>query len=454
MGKLFFCGISGSGVSALAQVMKLKGYDVCGSDRAFDLGSDLKNKKALEEVGIKIFPQDGTGVTDDIETIYISTAVEDDNKDIKAALAKNIPIKKRFQLLAELFHQYTYNIAVGGTSGKTTTTAMIGYILDVLGQKPMMINGGLLKNYSEQKGIPNIIYNNGDICAIEVDESNGSINEYYPYISLLNNIALDHKPLPELMELFESFINRAKLAAVINIDDDNIRKIIPENKKTVTFSIKDKDADFYAYNIKPLSDGTQYTLDGRDFKLNLIGEFNVSNALGAIAVCSLLGIDKFDAAKALEGFTGTVRRLEVMGKNKDITFISDFAHNPHKVAGSLSALKSYSGRLMIVFQPHGFLAMKLTGMEIMETFASFLDKEDVLIIPDIFYQGGTVDESIHSKDLVKKAEGLCVNVLYLPSREQVHKFILENAKAGDRVVIMGARDGSLPDFAKSLAEEI
>ena len=148
MTKVSFCGISGSGMSALAQILKLRGNEVYGSDRSFDQGKDQANKKALEEIGIVIKPQDGSAVADDLETLYVSTAVEDSIPDVKAALEKNVPIKKRSDLLAEIFHQYPYNIAVGGTSGKTTTTAMIGYILDTLGKKPCVINGGLLLNYT------------------------------------------------------------------------------------------------------------------------------------------------------------------------------------------------------------------------------------------------------------------------------------------------------------------
>ena len=157
MAKTSFCGISGSGMSALAQILKHQGHEVRGSDRSFDQGKDQANRNALEAMGIKIYPQDGSAITDDLDTLYVSSAVEDSIPDIKAALSKNIPVKKRSDLLAEIFHQYPHNIAVGGTSGKTTVTAMIGYILDKLGHKPTMINGGLLLNYADMPGIPNII---------------------------------------------------------------------------------------------------------------------------------------------------------------------------------------------------------------------------------------------------------------------------------------------------------
>ncbi len=454
MTKISFCGISGNGVSALAQIMAKKGFEVRGSDRSFDLGGDQDRKKALEEVGITIYPQDGSGITDDLDVLYVSTAVEDSIEDVKVAKAKNIPIKTRPDLLAELFHQYTHNIAISGTSGKTTTTAMIGYILDTLGQKPCMINGGYLRNYENQKGVANIIYNEGDICVIEADESNGTIEKYHPYIGLINNIGVDHKSLDELIGLFKDFAARCKHGLVINLDCDNCKDIKHPTKKTTTFSLKNSKADFFAYNLKAIPDGTQYSIDGKSFKLNLIGSFNVANALAAIAVCSLLGIDKFDAAKTLEGFLGTQRRLEVVGTKNNITLIDDFAHNPDKVLASVTALKDYPGRLIIMFQPHGFAPMKLTGKDIIKAFASKLDKDDILIMPDIYFVGGTADKSISSQDLINQALELGVNAHYIPERKDVEKFILENTKAGDRIIIMGARDNSLPDFSRQLLKEI
>ena len=452
MTKVSFCGISGSGMSALAQILKLQGNEVYGSDRSFDQGKDAQNKQALEDIGIIIKPQDGSTVTDDLETLYVSTAVEDTIPDVKAALQKNIPIKKRSDLLAEIFHQYPYNIAVGGTSGKTTTTAMIGYILDTLGKNPCVINGGLLLNYSDRKGIPNIIYNKGDICVIEADESDGSIEKYHPYISLINNITLDHKPIEELRKLFSDFAQRARHGVVINVDCPASADIRNPQKQNRTFSIEGKAADFMAQDIKALPNGTEYTLDGQTFHLNLIGRFNVANALAAIAACSLLGVDKFAAAKALEGFLGTHRRLEVIGTNKGITVIDDFAHNPDKVLASMSALRSYKGRLMVMFQPHGFSPMRLMGRQIIESFAKTMNDDDVLLMPEIYFAGGTVTRDISSNDLIKYAQELGKQALFFDTRADAGEYLKKNAKSGDRIVIMGARDNSLPAFCKEILE--
>ncbi len=449
--KISFCGISGSGMSSLAQIMKLSGYEVRGSDRSFDQGHDTLQKQALESLGITMYPQDSSAITDDLDCLYISTAVEDSIPDVKAALEKNIPIRKRFDLLAELFHQYPKGIAVGGTSGKTTVTAMIGYILDTLSYNPCVINGGLLRNSQNIQGIPNYIYNKGDICVIEADESNGSIEAYHPYISVINNIGLDHKSLEELEQLFQNFANRTTKGIVIN-DDCELCKKISSPTQRITFSLKNAQADFYASAIQSIPNGIRYTLDNKEFTLQLIGEFNVANALAAIAACSLLGIDKFKAAETLQSFLGTRRRLEVIGQKNGITVIDDFAHNPDKISASMKALRNYHGRLIVMFQPHGFAPMRMMGKEMINAFCRIMDKNDILIMPEIYFAGGTVTRDISSADFIQLAQKQHKNAFFFPEREQIKEFIARTARSGDRIVIMGARDNTLPDFCRELLE--
>jgi len=454
MVKISFCGISGSGMSSLAQILKLSGNDVRGSDRNFDLGRDLQNREALEKIGIKIYPQDGSAVTEDLDFVCASTAVEDSIPDIKAAKEKNVPIKTRPELLAETFHSYKYGVAVGGTSGKTTTTAMIGFILDRAGKKPCMINGGLLKDYEGKSAIANIIFNKGDICVVEADESNGSIDLYNPYISVVTNISSDHKTLEELVVLFQRFADRSSYCTVINDDYDLCRNIKTKVKK-LSFSLRNPRADFYASQITPLPHGIQYDLSGKTFTLNLIGSFNVANALAAIAVCSQLGVDALKAAEILQEFNGTKRRLEVIGQKNDITVIDDFAHNPDKVRASVSALRQYDGRLIIMFQPHGFGPMRSLGRDIMAEFAYNLSKDDVFIMPEIFFVGGTVTKDISSADLIDYFKTLTSTEAYFVNdKEAAKEKILSLVKPHDRVVIMGARDNSLTDLCLQVLEKL
>ena len=454
MVKVGFCAIAGSGMSALAQVLNYKKYDVYGSDRSFDQGKDQKNKKALQDVGIKIYPQDGSMLDKDFEALYASTAVEDSVPDIKKAKELHISIKHRSDLLAKIFSSYKYNIAVGGTSGKSTTTAMIGYILDKSNKKPLVINGALLKNYENQPGIPNVILNEGNYCVIEADESDGSIEKYTPYIAVINNISLDHKPIEELQTLFGNFAQKATGGVILNGDCPNSKVLNNLNKNTKTFSIKNPKANFYAEKITPIPSGTKYTFNQKEYTLNLIGAFNVANAMCAVACCSIIGIDPEESCKILESFLGTKRRLEVLGTTRNITIIDDFAHNPDKVAASLSALKSYSGRLIVMFQPHGFAPMRMMGKEIIDSFIEYLSSDDILMLPEIFFAGGTVKRDISSLDLVNYAKRHDLSAYYFSSREELKEKILSITKPNDRIVLMGARDNSITDMGFELLDRL
>jgi len=455
MKKISFCGISGSGMSALAQILKLSGYNVCGSDRNFDLGRDEENRRRLEQLGIRIFPQDGSAVTSDLDYVCTSTAVEDTIPDIRAAKEKNIPLKTRPQLLSEIFHSYTGRIAVAGTSGKTTTTAMIGYVLDKAGKKPCMINGGLLRDYENFSGIPNIIFNHGNLCVAEADESNGSIDLYNPTVSVINNISHDHKSPEEIKELFQNLINRTKEAVILNSDDIMCRSLKNNSCRTLRFSLSDSSADYYASDITPLPNGTSYVFREQKYSLKLIGTFNVANALAAVAAAECCGIPAENGADILQNFHGTKRRLEIIGSKKGITVIDDFAHNPDKVKASVSALRQYAGRLIVLFQPHGFSPMRATGKEIVAAFCRCLNSEDLLIMPEIFFAGGTVAKDISSADLINEAHRLGKeNAVYFSSRKKACDFILQNARNGDRIVIMGARDNSLTDLCRTILERL
>lgn len=453
MTKVAFCAVSGNGMSALAQILLKKGYEVYGSDKSFDEGRDAANLKALKAAGVKIIPQDGSGITDDMEFLCVSSAIADDNPDVIAAKKKNIPIKKRSELLAELFLQYKYNIAVGGTSGKTTTTAMIAYILDKLGKKPCMIDGGMLRDYDSPCGLPNIIYNEGDICVAEADESDGSIKNYHPYIALINNISHDHVSIPELVEYFTEFAKHARYGIVVNGDCPLASKL--EHKHKFSFSLKNPHAGLYASDVRAENNGVSYKIDGYEFRLRLIGKFNVSNALAAISACMMLGIDKYQAAKALEGFSGIKRRLEIAGTNaRNITLIDDFAHNASKIEASLSALKEYPGRLIVMYQSHKPFSARTTGEEDGVVFGKVLSKDDILLMPEIYMRDPVKDADISGADLVKFAVDNGVNAKFLGTKEKVRDFILKNAKSGDRIVIMGARDNSLPDFSRQLLKDL
>ncbi len=451
MKKIVFSGASGNGISPLEQIMVLKGYSVYGTDYSFDIGKDSKRKQALADAGIKIVPQDGSAITDDVEFLCVSAAIKDSNPDVKKAKEKNIPIKFRSDLLKDIFSQYPYGIAVGGTAGKTTTTAMIGYVLQTLNRKPCMINGGALCNFQNQKGIPNYIYNEGDICVIEADESDGSITKYQPFVGIINNISHDHTSMEQLMEYFASFATNSK-NIVINLDCPNASKITHTSYKT--FSTKDPKADFYVSNIKATPTGVEYVFQGKTFHLQMLGAFNVSNALATISACSFLGIDPLICAKTLEGFLGIKTRLEKIGTKNNITIYNDFAHNPSKIRASLEALKSYDGRIIAMYQPHTPFSAINTGSEMAQEIADVLEENDVMILQEI-YELTKDDIGITSDNIVKEiVNNGHKNAFFLPTKADTKNYIINNAKSGDRIIIMGAHDNSLADFCKELLEAV
>ena len=249
-------------------------------------------------------------------------------------------------------------------------------------------------------------------------------------------------------------MQKASKGAVINFDCINSKPLTTKNKNIVTFSVKNPDADIYLSNIKPLADGIAYRFDNQQYKLQLTGAFNVANAACVLSVCKLLNLDLHQVASCLAQFLGTKRRLDIIGTKNNITVIDDFAHNPDKVAASMSALKDYEGRLLLMFQPHGFSPMRMMGKAIMESFAKFMQKDDILFIPEIFYAGGSVKKDISSNDLVNYAKSLNVNANFYQSRDEIKAQIVKIAKPYDRIVIMGARDNSLPDFCADILKEL
>ena len=451
MKKIAFSGAAGNGISPLEQIMIHKGYSVYGSDYGFDIGKDADRKLALEQAGVKIFPQDGSVIDKDTEYLCVSAALKEDNPDIKKARQLGIPVKFRSDLLLEILSSYRYGIAVGGTAGKTTVTAMIGYILDVLGKKPCMVNGGALCNYPDKIGIPNYIYNEGDYCVIEADESDGSIQKYHPFIGIINNISHDHTSLEKLFEYFGNFASHSQ-NLVLNLDFPNHAKITHSN--LTTFSLNNPQADFYADNITLNPASIEYTLQGARYSLPLIGRFNVANALAAIAACSIIGISPHDAAHALENFRGVKARLEKMGAVDNINVFHDFAHNPSKIEASLLALKSSPGRVIAMYQPHTPFSARNTGDETAAVIARVLSDEDIIIMQEI-YELTPADTDISSTHIIEKikANGH-ENAHFLPHKDDTLAFVLARSRAGDKIVIMGAHDNSLADFSRQIVYEL
>lgn len=445
--KYHFCGIGGSGMSPLAQVLLGQGHQISGSDRAYDNGQSMAKFQTLEKLGCTLFPQDGSGIQN-ADILVISSAVEESIPDVKAALEKGIKIQKRSEVLAEIFNSAPFGIAVGGTSGKSTTTAMIGHILKTCGKQPDVINGAVMKNAleSEASGLGNAYIGDGNLCVIEADESDGSIAGYHPAISLVNNISEDHKSMDELRTLFGDFVNRASLGAVLNMDCDETIALQNKHKRVVTFSLKNPEADFYAEDIQTLTAGISFKVQGKSVELQMPGHHNIANALAAIAACMLAGCELKETLEALKSFKGVKRRLDVLGEKSGIFVIDDFAHNPDKIAATLHTLQQYDGRVLLMYQPHGFAPTKMMKNDLIQVFTNGLKDQDILCMPEIYFAGGTVEKSISSQDVIGPIQAQGKNALFFEDREQVAEYLKDKAEKGDRIVIMGARDDTLTDL--------
>jgi len=450
----FFCGIGGSGMLPLALIMRAKGVKVAGSDRALDQGRTAPKFEFLKSQGIDLFAQDGSGVTDPRQIIVASAAVEDTVPDVVSAKRVGATMLGRAELLSTLFNEAPVSIGVAGTSGKSTTTGMIGWILKATGRDPTVMNGAVMTNFvSPDVPFASSLVGKSGLFVSEVDESDGSIARYTPAVAVVNNISLDHKSMDELRALFRDYVAKAKVA-VLNLDNAETVALLAGAKKAITYSLVDKSADLYASGLKPAPDGIAFDLAAHDANwrvtLKVPGRHNVSNALAALAAAEAAGVPLSESVPVIAEFRGVRRRLEVVGTANGITVIDDFAHNPDKIAATLSTLHDFPGRLLIMFQPHGFSPLQKMRQEFVEGFASGLTKDDLLLMPEPVYFGGTTTRSVTSEDIAADVRAKGRNALALADRAACGQKLLELAKSGDRIIVMGARDDTLTTFAQDL----
>jgi UDP-N-acetylmuramate--alanine ligase len=454
----FFCGIGGSGMLPLALILRAEGCTVSGSDRALDQGRTAPKFDFLRRRGIALHPQDGSGVTGPELIVVTSAAVEEQVPDVQAARRVGASLVTRAALLAELFNAAPQRIGVAGTSGKSTTTGMIGWILHGTGRDPTIMNGAVMKNFiTPDIPFASAVVGSGGIFVSEVDESDGSIAQFTPGIAVLNNIALDHKSMDELRALFRDFVAKAE-TAVLNLDNDETAALAATRApgKAITYSLRRAEADLLATEIAPAPEGIAFVLrqrtGGRAIRVTLAvpGRHNVANALAAMAAARAAGVPLDEAADALGRFGGTRRRLELVGSAGGVTVIDDFAHNPDKIAATLATLHDFPGRLLVMFQPHGYGPLRKMKDEFIDCFARHLGASDVLVMPEPAYFGGTVDRSIGSADIAAGivARGHAAEVF--ADRARCGESLAALARPGDRIVIMGARDDTLSLFAEDL----
>ena len=369
----------------------------------------------------------------------------------------------RAELLARLFNTAPRGVAIGGTSGKSTVTGMTGWILTATGRDPTIMNGAVMKNFAAPDApFASARVGGGDVFVSEVDESDGSIALYRPAVSVLLNVSLDHKSMEELRVLFGDFLAAAAVAA-LNADDPECLALAPRAAAVIRFGIDSADAEI---GVEPgsISEGptslTATVLDRRDgsshvLTLQVPGRHNLANALAAITAANAAGVALAEAVAALGSYAGLARRFEIVGTSPSgVTVIDDFGHNPEKCAATLRTLKAHPGRVIAFFQPHGYGPLRQMGHGLAEVFARLLSPEDVTLLCDPVYFGGTVDRSEGSERIVGLIREHGGQAEYIPSRADCGRFMAEIARPVDRIVIMGARDDTLSLFAREVLASV
>jgi UDP-N-acetylmuramate--alanine ligase len=458
----FFCGIGGSGMLPLALILLGAGAAVAGSDRSRDQGRTPAKFAWLERLGVTLYPQDGSGIASADQILVASAAIEDSVPEVVAARTLGCARLSRADLLAALFNRAVSPIAVAGTSGKSTVTGMIGWILTDAGHDPTIMNGAVMKNFVDARApFASARVGQGVDFVAEVDESDGSIALYRPQIGVLGNVSLDHKSLDELRVLFGDFL-AASGAVAINADDCESMALAHRARAVLTFG-QGPDAVIAADpgTICESATGIVATVIDRrndarhDLALQVPGRHNLMNALAALAAADLAGVSLAIAVAALGRFAGLARRFDSVGTSPGgVTVIDDFGHNPEKVAATLATLRAHPGRVIALFQPHGYGPLRQMGDELAQVLATRLTGDDRVILTDPVYFGGTVDRSVGSERIVALINAAGGHAQHVPDRTRAGEAIVAMARPGDRVVVMGARDDTLAQFARDILAQM
>ncbi|MDP2736582.1 MAG: UDP-N-acetylmuramate--L-alanine ligase [bacterium] len=458
--KIYMIGVKGVGMTMLGQFLAVNGAEVSGSDGPEKYMTDA----VLAKAGIKVVEHFAiSNIPRDVDLIIYSTAYNaETNVEVAAALAGKVKVMTYAQALGEVFNQ-KYGIAVVGSHGKTTTTAWLGYVMKMAELSPSVMVGAEVPQFDGCS-----LIGSSDYLVIEADEYQNKLENYQPKAVLLNNIDYDHPDFfpaeADYKNVFIEFIKKipAKGFLVANFDDQIIRKIAQVNcrGKVITYAINEA-ADYVAYDIKN-NNGRQYfkvklgveDIDDSDddvmaeelgdFSIQLGGKHNILNALAVIATCVELNVELFKIRKYLEEFSGTARRMQILGEFKGATIIDDYAHHPTEIKATVEAVRQKYGnrKLIAAFHPHTFSRTKA----LFDNFAKSFDKVDELIIIDIYGSAREKQGGVHSRDLVEKIKsnnqpsGVKQEVKYISTLAECEKYLRDHIERNDVVVLMGAGD--------------
>ncbi|ODT52198.1 MAG: UDP-N-acetylmuramate--alanine ligase [Niastella sp. SCN 39-18] len=447
---VFFIGIAGAGMSALAQYLKGINKEVCGSDRFFIAGEPNDTRDKLEAAGIRCFEQDGQGITEKTQLVVASAAIEDTVAEIQKAKALHIPVLKRSELLAFIADSKK-TIAIGGTSGKSTTAAMLYHILEYAGFEPSIITGAGLTSIIKEGKIGNAAVGKGEWLVIEADESDGSIVQYHPHIGILLNIDKDHQEIKELVEIFLKFKQNTKEHFIVNRSHALSASLSARVEND--FSI-DVPAGLQGNNFRQQGLDISFTINEVPFTMHSMGRHNMENALAACAAARLLNIPLATCAGALKTYEGIYRRHQVLGKKNGIWVIDDYAHNPAKCAASIKACQHVAEKVVAWFQPHGYAPTRFLRHDFVKEIADALRPQDEIWMSEIFYAGGTTIKDISANDLIQDIKKTGKQAFFVENRNNFLASVRPHLAAGNVLLLMGARDPSLEQFSEQIWQQL
>lgn len=428
-GRVHLAGAGGVGMSALAEALRSRGIEASGSDRAWDGGGAGVFGK-LAGAGVRMFPQDGSGVCG-ASALVVSSAIEADNRDLAAAKSSGIPVFHRSQALAAVLSGHKL-IAVTGTCGKSTVTAMIGHILSFAGLDPFVVNGAAVAGWDVGCGRTGAVLPGcGEWAVTEADESDGSLLNFVPDCAVITNCSADHFSLEECSRLFDRFTrsSRGGVADMRGADAGKLPCNVSEGDWSVSFE-----------------------LGGRVFTLPQPGTHNAQNASAAVWASSLAGVPTDVCARALAVFPGVRRRLEIVGIRRDgVRVVDDYSHNTEKLRAALRTLRARARRVVALWRPHGFTPLKKMFRDLAEMFAAEFVSGGVLFLLPVYYAGGSAEKSVSSEDLAVELVSRGVDARFAPDGEYAVQAMSEEIVPGDVAAVFGARDPELPVIAGKLA---
>lgn len=414
-------------MSALAQALIDNGAEVSGSDRLLDSGDSTPVLDCLRKQGVALYPQDGSGVGLSVGRVVISTAIESDNPDVVKAAQLNIPVEHRSSALNRVVSGHEL-VAVTGTCGKSSVTAMLGVVLEGCGFDPLVVNGAAVTGWDDGGRRIGSVRSGSGIAVIEADESDKSLMTFTPDHAVITNASADHFDLQETLRLFDDFRKRVSGHIVDGLNE-------PSGDESCNLSAL---TGSFVYN-------------DHEYIVPVPGAHNVQNARHAVRMALALGAAPGNIIAALKAYKGVERRLQITGRCGNSVVVDDYAHNPEKISAAWQTLSgAFKGGVCALWRPHGYAPLRKMMDSLVEMFSSVCGKQDRLLLLPVYDAGGTAARDVSSEDLAFKLARKGVTVELINDLEQAEQRMRQLSPEFGVLVCFGARDPGLPELASRL----